>query len=116
MHSGFSALRGACPMNLHRDPAPLAAVADGVAADLARLSQLWSWAREQTGGPWLGGPAFSAVDAFYAPIAFRLHGYALSAPGTDDYVTQLLGHRSVVQWIGMANADPRRLAHYDRPT
>jgi glutathione S-transferase len=113
MHAGFGALRAACPMNIHRPPAPMKTVAEDVIANVARLGQLWSWALHQTGGPWLGGPVFSAADAFYAPVALRLHEYALSAPGTDGYVGRLLEHTAVEQWIQMAKDDPRRLAHYD---
>ncbi|MEE8453783.1 MAG: glutathione S-transferase N-terminal domain-containing protein [Limibaculum sp.] len=116
MHSGFSALRSACPMNIHRAPAPLKAAPDGVAADVTRLGELWRWALAETGGPWLGGPRFSAADAFYAPVALRLQEYMLSAPGTDDYAAQLVGHPSVAHWTGMAKADPRRLAIYERVT
>ena len=113
MHSSFRALRGACPMNIHRSPAPMKTVAGDVAADVSRIGLLWSWARTQTGGPWLGGPIFSAVDAFYAPVALRLQEYALSAPGTDAYAGRLLEHTAVERWIKMAKADPRRLGHYD---
>lgn len=113
MHSSFRALRGACPMNLHRPPGPMKTVAADVAADVARIGQLWSWALKQTGGPWLGGPGFSAVDAFYAPAAFRLQEYALSAPGTETYGNRSLKHSAVVLWIKKANADPRRLTHYN---
>jgi len=113
MHSSFRALRGACPMNIHRQPAPMRMVAEDVTADVARIGQLWAWAQTQTGGPWLGGPAFSAADAFHAPVALRLHEYALSAPGTDDYAERLLAHPAVMRWIAMAKADPRRLSHYD---
>jgi glutathione S-transferase len=113
MHSSFRALRGACPMNIHRPPAPMKTVAGDVAADVGRVGELWSWALTRTGGPWLGGPGFSAADAFYAPVALRLHEYALSAPGTDDYAERLREHSAVVRWIKMAKDDPRRLAHYD---
>jgi len=113
MHSSFSALRGACPMNIHRPPAPMKTVADDITADVARIGQLWSWALNQTGGPWLGGQGFSAVDAFYAPVAFRLHEYALSAPGTDSYGRRLLAHPAVIRWQEAALADPRLLPHYD---
>jgi glutathione S-transferase len=114
MHSGFTALRNACPMNLHREPAPLKTPPEGLDADVARLGELWSWALSQTGGPWLGGPEFSAADAFYAPVAFRLREYALSAPGTGAYAERLLAHPAVTGWVSMAMADPRRLALYDR--
>lgn len=113
MHSSFGTLRGVCPMNLHRVPAPLCMPPEGLAADVARVGALWSWALDQTGGPWLGGSAFSAADAFYAPVAFRLLEYALAAPGTKTFAAKLLGHATVRQWSALAAADPRRLAHYD---
>jgi glutathione S-transferase len=113
MHSGFSALRSACPMNIHRAPAPLNAAPEGVAADVTRLGELWRWALAETGGPWLGGPRFSAADAFYAPAALRLHEYALSAPGSADYARRVLDHSAVTKWISMAKTDSRRLTRYD---
>jgi len=116
MHSGFQALRSACPMNIHRAPASLPSVAESVLADVARVGKLWSWALAQTGGPWLGGARFSAVDAFYAPIALRFKEYALAAPGTSDFAASILDHPAVVRWIALAEADPRRLSHYDMPT
>ncbi len=113
IHSGFAALRSACPMNIHRAPAARKTLPDGVAADVARLGELWRWALAETGGPWLGGPRFSAVDAFYAPVALRLHEYELSAPGSADYAKRLLDNSAVTNWISMAKADSRRLTRYD---
>lgn len=114
MHSGYSALRAACPMNLHRDPAPLVTLPEGVASDVARIGRLWSWARAETGGPWLGGPRFSAADAFFAPVAFRLQEYALSARGMAGYAELLLENKFVTRWVSMAKSDPRQLPLYDR--
>lgn len=113
MHSGFAALRGICPMNLHRDgSAPVAAGPD-LAADLDRLETLWSWALSETGGPWLGGAAFSMADVFYVPVAFRITGYGLGRPGLDPMVARLLNHPPVRDWQSQALADPRRIAIYD---
>lgn len=114
MHSSFATLRDACPMNLHRTPARLSAAPEGLASDVVRVGELWSWAAAQTGGPWLGGPDFSAADAFFAPVAFRLREYALTAPGTDAYGAHLLDHEAVLRWIALAQADPRRITLYDR--
>lgn len=114
MHSGFGALRNACPMNIHRAPAPLRSLPGPVAADVARIETLWRWALNLWGGPWLGGTRFSAADAFFAPVALRFREYAL-APGAEAqaYAAALLAHDAVARWIGMARADPRRLANYD---
>lgn len=113
MHSGLAALRAACPMNIHRTPAPLASLPEAVTADVARVAQLWAWALTVTGGPWLGGPRFSAVDAFYAPVALRFEEYALPAEGVAHYLAQLLAHPAVRRWVEAAQADPRRLSRYD---
>ena len=45
-------------------------------ADIARVEKLWSSARGRygEGGPFLFG-AYSAVDAFYTPLASRLATY-----------------------------------------
>ena len=106
MHAGFTALRSHCPMNLrvsYTDCAP----PDAVRADLARLELLWSWARQQTGaqGAWLCG-AYSAVDAFFAPVAARIAGYNLPV-GADAaaYVATHLAHPSFRRWRAMGFAD-----------
>jgi len=113
MHAGFTALRGACPMNLHRQGRPRATRPDGVGADLDRLALVWGHALAVTGGPWLGGAVFSAADAFFAPVATRLDSYALMTPGTEAYAGRLLGHPAVARWIAAGRADPRRIALYD---
>lgn len=114
MHSGFGALRTACPMNIHRVPAPLRSLPGAVTADVARIESLWRWALDLSGGPWLGGTRFSAADAFFAPVALRFREYAL-APGAEAqaYAAGLLSHEAVARWIAMARADPRRLPNYD---
>lgn len=113
MHSGFAVLRGCAPMNIHREGRPLQNRPEGLDRDLDRLATLWDWAREETGGPWLGGAAFSAADAFYAPVVSRLRSYALSDARTEGYVEQLLEQEAVARWYAEARADPRRIAHYE---
>jgi glutathione S-transferase len=83
MHSGFAALRSACPMNLRRSYAGFAPDAD-VLADLARIEALWASARSLHGAehggtgaePWLFG-AYSLADVFFAPVAARVATYGL---------------------------------------
>ncbi len=106
MHSGFAALREHCPMNLrvsYRDCAP----PPGVLADLDRLQRLWAWARETTGaeGPWLCG-AYSAADAFFAPVAARIAGYNLPVgPEAMAYVAAHLAHLPFRRWRAMGLID-----------
>ena len=106
MHAGYGALRSHCPMNLrvsYTDCAPPA----GVLADLARLEVLWDWAKEVTGstGPWLCG-AYSAADAFFAPVATRIATYNLPVgKAAMAYVQAHLAHRSFRRWRAMGLVD-----------
>jgi glutathione S-transferase len=107
MHAGFSALRGACPMNLawvhpERERGPK------VAADVARVSAIWSEARERFGaaGPFLFG-AFGAADAMFAPVTARLTGYSIPLdPLCQAYVEAVQGTRGFQSWRIGALAEP----------
>ncbi len=113
MHAGFTALRGACPMNMRRAYSGFE-VAEDVRADLARLSTIWAHARRfSTGGPYLFG-TFSVADAFFAPVASRIATYDLPLEGADAaYVAALLSSPSVQRWYAMANDDPHVQQHYE---
>ncbi|MEO8241383.1 MAG: glutathione S-transferase [bacterium] len=105
MHAGFAALRDHCPMNLrlsYSDCAP----PDAVLADLRRLESIWAWAQDQTGSDtWLCG-AYSAADAFYAPVAARIAGYNLPVgPRAMAYVNAHLSHPSFRRWRAMGMVD-----------
>ena len=115
MHSGFTALRQAAPMNTRRKGPPLTPT-EAVSADLARLAELWRWARGRwgAGGPYLFGAGFTAADAFFAPVAWRVRGYSLPVePDAASYLDAVLAHPSCVQWEADAAADPRVIARYE---
>ena len=112
MHSGFSALRGACPMNLRNAwddfvPAPQ------VLADLARIEALWGAALDRSGGPFLFG-AYSLADAFFAPVAMRIAGYGL--PVSDraaGYVAAHLGHGPLRHWRALGQVEGPEQPNYE---
>ena len=108
MHAGFSALRGQCSMNcglrlrLHGIDAALQ-------ADLERLDELWCDGLQRFGGPFLAGAAFSAVDACFAPVAFRIQSYALPVSQTaQHYAQRLLALDGMQAWYSAALAEPWR--------
>jgi glutathione S-transferase len=105
MHSGFTALRSHCPMNLRAAYADTP-VPDAVAADLRRLEVIWSHAQSLTNSPtWLCG-AYSAADAFFAPVAARIATYALPVNATARaYVAAHLAHPSFRRWRAMGLVD-----------
>jgi glutathione S-transferase len=91
MHAGFSALRNECSMNCGVR-VKMHSISTALQQDLDRLGELWADGLDRFGGPFLAGESFSAVDAFFAPVAFRIQTYRL--PLSDPaaaYAGLLLG-------------------------
>ena len=112
MHAGFGALRQHCSMScglrvrLHE-------IGPALAADIARIDELWCDGLRRFGGKYLAGDRFSAVDAFYAPVAFRAQTYALPlSDAAAAYAQRLLALPSMQRWYADALAEPwREVAH-----
>ncbi len=113
MHAGFSPLRSLCPMNCGVR-VRLHAIPDALAHNLARLDELWQQGLERFGGPFLAGETFTAVDAFFAPVAFRVQsfGLELGAPSIA-YVERLLALPAMQQWYQAALDEPWREAGHE---
>lgn len=108
MHAGFGTLRERCTMSCGlrvrlRDVPPM------LARELARLDELWSQGLARFGGPFLAGPRFTAVDAFFAPVAFRAQTYSLPFTGESAaYVARLLALPAMRNWYADALAETWR--------
>ena len=103
MHGGFRALRGAMPMNI-RSRYPGKGMNPDVAKDIERISALWTAARADfgRGGPYLFG-AFSAADAYFAPVATRFVTYDVKLSSEARNVQQaLLDAPAVREWSAAA--------------
>ena len=103
MHGGFRALRGAMPMNI-RSRYPGKGMNPDVAKDIERISALWTAVRADfgRGGPYLFG-AFSAADAYFAPVATRFVTYDVRLSGEARNVQQaLLDAPPVREWSAEA--------------
>ena len=106
MHAGFMRLRTVCPMNIEafmpEVGAKLWAEEDALRADVARLDAAWSDALAASGGPFLFG-AFSAADAYFAPVAVRLSRFGLPvSERAAAYRDALLAHPAVEDWVAEA--------------
>jgi glutathione S-transferase len=113
MHSGFFELRGQCGMNCGIR-ARLGDIAAPLALELERLNALWLEGLEKFGGPFLAGPQFTAVDAFYAPVATRVQTYGLQLkPAAMQYVSRLLELESMRDWYAAALQEPWRHKEYE---
>jgi glutathione S-transferase len=107
MHSGFQALRNACPMNLGKRFAAKDR-GEAVARDVARIDGLWQDARARfgQGGPFLFG-AFSAADAMYAPVVTRFDTYSVAvSPASRTYMDAILGLPAFQAWRAAALQEP----------
>jgi glutathione S-transferase len=113
MHSGFQALRNVCSMNIGVR-VRLHTIEPSLQADLARVDALWSQGLELHGGPWLAGDKFTAVDAFFAPVATRLQTYGLPLlQNAAQYAQRLLEFTPVKEWIDLGIAEPWRDAAHE---
>jgi len=107
MHGGFGALRNQCTMNVG------VRVAKGphhpaLARNVARLRELFEEALARFGGPFLAGAEFTALDAFYAPVAFRVRTYALDVGAGQAWVDHILAHPAMLEWEAAALLEPWR--------
>jgi membrane-bound lytic murein transglycosylase A len=98
MHSGSGAAQR-CSMNVGIR-VRLRSVSPALQSDLRRLETLWVDGLDRHGGPFLGGARFTAVDAFFAPVATRIQTYGLAVSGAAAaYASHLLQHDAVREWI-----------------
>ncbi|HVE52081.1 MAG TPA: glutathione S-transferase family protein [Ramlibacter sp.] len=103
MHSGFSALRSHCPMNIEASLAQNGAIIwrdqPAVRADVQRIVGMWTDLLSQNKGPMLFGE-FSNADAFFAPVCMRIRNYALPVPGhITDYIRRVCALPGVKAWM-----------------
>jgi glutathione S-transferase len=113
MHSGFGELRNVCSMTCGLR-IRLNEVSPALDQDIARLDALWNEGLRRFGGPFLTGDAFSAADAFYAPVAFRIQTYGLKlGTAAMAYVAHLLGTDGMREWYAAALKETLRDQPHD---
>ncbi|WP_308367085.1 MULTISPECIES: glutathione S-transferase family protein [unclassified Microbulbifer] len=108
MHSGFFALRDICSMNCGVR-VQLAEIPAKLQKDIDRIDELWCEGLRRFGGPYLAGEEFTAVDAFFAPVAIRAKSYSLPLSDTAAaYAERLLQLPAMQAWIAEALQEPWR--------
>ncbi len=113
MHSGFTTLRNRCSMNVGLE-VRLHEIEPALQRDVERIDELWSEGLRRFGGGFLGGATFTAVDAFFAPVAFRVATYRLPlGEPASAYAARLLALPSMLEWKRAALLEPWREADHE---
>jgi glutathione S-transferase len=112
MAASFGSLRGAYPMNLrqrHPFVKQYFEASPGIARDLARITIIFSSCRARVNERkelkkidegYLFG-AFTAVDAMFAPVCWRIKGYTLPVDNevAKEYVERICSCELVQEWV-----------------
>src|SRR3546814_16510175 len=108
MHSGFATLRGQFGMNIGVR-VQVDQCSPALQADIDRVVALWAEGLARFGGPYLAGDAFTAADAFYAPVAFRFQTFGVAVAGAAaGYLQRLLAPPATRSWEAQALAEASR--------
>lgn len=113
IHSGFTNLRSALPMNLkvRHESFP---VFSGARPDIERIETIWQECLAQYGGPFLFGAKPTVADAMYAPVTTRFVTYAVAlSPLATTYCQAIAEWAPMVEWREAAMAEVEEFEDLD---
>lgn len=106
MHSGFSNLRSALPMNL-RARHETFKIFQGAQPDIERIEDIWEDCQERYRGPFLFGSNPTIADAMFAPIATRFVTYNVHLRSASQaYRDTIMEWAPMKEWIADAMVEP----------
>lgn len=104
MHSGFSSLRSALPMNL-KAHFPGHKIWVRAAADIERVTAIWRECLTAYGGPYLFGSR-SIADAMYAPVVTRFLTYDVKLDAQcSAYCECIMALPEMIEWVAAARLE-----------
>ncbi len=113
MHSGFSNLRSALPMNL-KARYPGFKTWAGAQPDIDRITTIWRECLAEHKGPYLFGQAPCLADAMFAPVVTRFLTYDVKL---DDacaaYCKTVMAMPQMQEWLKGAMDEPEELEELD---
>ena len=113
MHSGFSNLRSALPMNIKAHYPGFKSWA-GARTDIERVTAIWNECLKTYGGPFLFGARPCMADAMYAPVCTRFLTYDVKLdPVSARYCQTIMALPVMQEWIEGAKAEPDELEELD---
>lgn len=113
IHSGFTNLRSALPMNLKvkHEKFP---VFSGARPDIERIETIWTDCLERYGGPFLFGEKPTVADAMYAPVTTRFVSYAVAlSPPCEAYCQTIADWAPMQEWVAAARVEPEEMEELD---
>lgn len=113
IHSGFTNLRSALPMNLkvRHDKFP---VFSGARPDIERIEAIWTECMDRYGGPFLFGANPTVADAMYAPVTTRFISYAVALKDPCEAYCRTIGQWGpMLEWTAAARAEPEDMEELD---
>jgi glutathione S-transferase len=113
MHSGFSNLRSALPMNL-KVRYPGFKLWAGAQADIDRICTIWRDCIGKHKGPFLFGREPCMADALYAPVCTRFVTYDVKLdPVCTAYCDTIMTMPLMQEWIESAKSEPEEVEELD---
>jgi glutathione S-transferase len=113
MHSGFSNLRSALPMNL-KARYPGFKVWAGAQPDIDRIVAIWRECLALHGGPFLFGAKPTMADAMFAPVCTRFDTYDVPLDTRcRGYCETILAWGPMTEWIAAAQRESEELEELD---
>ena len=112
MHSGFTNLRSALPMNLKAHH-PGFKIWSGAQADIDRITAIWRECLAAYHGPYLFGTSTMA-DAMYAPVVTRFLTYGVQLDHQcASYCERIMSLPDMIEWRSAALLEPEELEELD---
>ena len=113
MHSGFSNLRSALPMNIKAHH-PGFKIWAGAQADIDRVLSIWRECLAADKGPFLFGAKPCIADAMFAPVVTRFLTYDVKLDSEcAAYAEAIMAMRAMGEWIEGAKAEPDEVIELD---
>ncbi len=113
MHSGFTNMRSALPMNLKAHH-PGFKVWAGAQADIDRIVSIWRECLASTKGPFLFGKRPGMADAMFAPVVTRFLTYDVKLDSDcTAYCKEIMALPAMQEWVEGAKAEPDEVVELD---
>lgn len=113
IHSGFSNLRSALPMNLKAHHTDFK-IFTGAKPDIERVEAIWAECLTKYGGPYLFGKDPTVADAMFAPATRRFLSYGVKmSEQSAAYCATISAWAPMAEWTAAAAAEPEEMEELD---